>query len=86
MAAGVAIRETEFLAESELWTVVPVDEEIWARCGRPFPMEPVRLLDAVHLATAEKISAVLPGLVVLSTDERIRKNATALGFSVRPGG
>ena len=84
MAAKVAVREAEFHAESDLWTLVPVDEEIWARCGRPFPVEPVRLLDAVHLATAEKISAALPGLVVLSTDERIRKNATALGFSVQP--
>ena len=84
LSARVAAREAEFQAESELWTLVPVDEEIWARCGRPFPVEPVRLLDAVHLATVEKISAALPGLVVLSTDDRIRKNATALGFSVQP--
>jgi predicted nucleic acid-binding protein len=84
VAAAIAAREAEFQADTELWAIQPVDDDIWARCARPFPVEPVRLLDAVHLATIEKLSGALTGLVVLSTDERVRRNATALGFEVRP--
>jgi predicted nucleic acid-binding protein len=84
VAAAIAPREAEFQADTELWAIQPVDDDIWARCSRPFPVEPVRLLDAVHLATIEKLSGALTGLVVLSTDDRVRRNAVALGFEVRP--
>lgn len=84
VAARGAVREAQFESDSGLWVVLPVDDEVWNRCARPFPVEPVRLLDAVHLATVEKLSTALPHLVVLSTDERVRKNAAALGFEVRP--
>jgi len=30
--------------------IVDVDADVWARVGRPFPVEPVRTLDATHLA------------------------------------
>jgi predicted nucleic acid-binding protein len=83
-AAAVAAREAAFVADSERWGIDPIDDAVWARCGRPFPVEPVRLLDAVHLATVEKLSSAFPALVVLSTDERVRRNAEALGFEVRP--
>ncbi|MFZ5471381.1 MAG: PIN domain-containing protein [Myxococcota bacterium] len=83
-AARASVRESEFESETELWVVQPVDEPIWERCRRPFPAEPVRLLDAVHLATIEKLGGLLPGLTILSTDERVRRNASALGFDVRP--
>jgi hypothetical protein len=42
------------------------------------------MLDAVHLATAERLSSALPDLLVLSTDDRVRRNASGLGFAVRP--
>ncbi|HEY3358158.1 MAG TPA: PIN domain-containing protein [Polyangia bacterium] len=84
IAAAVAAREAQLQAESELWAILPVDEEIWARCARPFPVEPIRLLDAVHLASIEKLSAALPALTVISMDDRVRRNAAALGFAVRP--
>ena len=83
-ASRVAAREAAFLADSERWGIDPVDEAVWARCGRPYPIEPVRLLDAVHLASIEKLSAALPKLTVLSTDDRVRRNAEALGFEVLP--
>jgi hypothetical protein len=55
---------------------------VLARAGRAFPIEPVRTLDAIHLATAELLGDP-PALVTLITrDMRIRENATALGFSV----
>ena len=84
VAAAAASNEAQFSSDSELWVIHPVDEAVWARCARPFPVEPVRTLDAVHLATIEKLSGVVDHLVVLSVDSRIRANATALGFDVLP--
>lgn len=42
--------------------IVSVTDDVLARVGRPFPVGPVRTLDAVHLATAE-ILAEPPALV-----------------------
>ena len=52
-------------------------------CG-PFPGEPIRALDAIHLATALVIRDIYPDLRVLSLDQRVRQNAVALGFEVVP--
>lgn len=66
------------------WTLVRVSEEILERVGRPFPVEPIRTLDALHLATALAVEERVRGLNVLSRDRRVRENATALGFQVLP--
>ena len=50
----------------------------------PFPGEPIRALDAIHLATALVIRDIYPDLRVLSLDQRVRQNAAALGFEVVP--
>jgi predicted nucleic acid-binding protein len=63
-------------------TVVAISEAVLARAGRPFPIEPIRTLDAIHLATAELLGATPGGLIVLTRDSRIRDNATALGYRV----
>jgi predicted nucleic acid-binding protein len=83
-AGSIASREAAFVSDSELWAIQPIDEDILQRCGRPFPVEPVRVLDAIHLASIETLSGALGRLTVLSTDERIRKNAEQLGFGVLP--
>lgn len=83
-AAAAASRESALVTLSETWVVKAVDDVLLARCGRAFPREPVRTLDAVHLATIELASSVLSPLVVVSTDSRVRENAVALGFEVRP--
>jgi hypothetical protein len=57
-----------------------VSDEVLRRAGRTFPVEPVRTLDAIHLATALEFTAVYPDLRVLSYDRRIRGNAEALGI------
>ncbi len=60
--------------------IVAVDDVVLSRAGRPFPVEPIRTLDAIHLATAELLGDP-PGLVtVLRRDARVRDNARALGF------
>jgi predicted nucleic acid-binding protein len=63
-------------------TVVAISEAVLARAGRPFPIEPVRTLDAIHLATAELLGATPHDLVVVTRDGRVRDNATALGYRV----
>lgn len=66
------------------WTLHGIDAEIVHRSRRSFPCEPVRTLDAVHLATALSVRNLLPDVQVLSFDNRIRDNAAALGFAVAP--
>ena len=62
--------------------VVAVTNAVLIRAGRPFPVEPIRTLDAIHLATAEVLGEP-PQLVTLVTrDDRIRDNALALGYVV----
>jgi hypothetical protein len=47
-------------------------------------VEPVRTLDAIHLATAAAFRAELDAVVVCSLDQRVRLNARALGLEVSP--
>jgi predicted nucleic acid-binding protein len=54
------------------------------RARRPFPLEPIRTLDALHLAAALHFQHELLGLTVLSLDARVRQNAEALGLPVLP--
>ena len=62
--------------------IVHVTETILTRAGHPFPVEPMRTLDAIHLATAEALGEPPALEVIITRDIRVRENATALGFSV----
>ena len=62
--------------------VVAVSDDVLTRVKRPFPVEPVRTLDAVHLATAEWLDEPPPLMIIVSRDNRVRDNAKALGYSV----
>jgi hypothetical protein len=59
-----------------------IDETILTYAGRPFPIEPVRTLDAIHLATAAALDESPALVVVVSRDRRVRDNAAALGYVV----
>ncbi len=61
-----------------------MDAEIVHRSRRAFPREPVRALDAVHLATALAVRNIFSDVRVLTPDDRIRSNAAVLGFDVVP--
>jgi len=63
------------------WTRMRVSDEVLARAARAFPVEPVRTLDAIHLATALEFASTFPDLRVVSFDARIRSNAEALGIA-----
>ena len=75
---------TAYATASVHWCVYAVTDAVLHRVRQPFPREPVRTLDAVHLATAllYGLDVALP--VVLSTDGVVRANAEALGFAVAP--
>lgn len=62
--------------------VFDVDRAVLARVRRAFPIEPVRTLDAVHLATIELLSDAPQLVTVVTRDARVRENAQAFGFVV----
>jgi predicted nucleic acid-binding protein len=62
--------------------IVGVTDQVLARVRRPFPVEPIRTLDAVHLATAELVGEPPPLMTIVTRDDRIRQNAIALGYAV----
>jgi predicted nucleic acid-binding protein len=62
--------------------VVAVTDEVLARVRRPFPVEPVRTLDAVHIATFESLGEPPQLMAIVTRDDRVRENAKALGYSV----
>ncbi len=62
--------------------IVSVTEAILAKVGRPFPVEPIRTLDAIHLATAEALGDPPALVTIVTRDLRVRDNANALGHPV----
>src|SRR4051794_21248189 len=47
-------------ASSAHWTLMRIDREVLERARRRFPEEPVRTLDALHLASALSARSVIP--------------------------
>ena len=62
--------------------VMAVTDAVLTRAGRPLPVEPVRTLDAIHLATVELLGEPPQLVTVLTRDARVRDNARALGYDV----
>lgn len=66
------------------WMVLKLDREVLERARRPFPAEPLRTLDALHVASALAARSAISDLALLSLDGRVRENGAALGFDVFP--
>jgi predicted nucleic acid-binding protein len=62
--------------------VVAVSAAVLDRVRRPFPAEPVRTLDAVHLATLELLGEPPALVTVVTRDVRIADNGRALGYCI----
>lgn len=62
------------------WSILELTGAVCQRAGQRFPVEPVRALDALHLASLLELHAVEPRLQPLSLDQRLRENAAELGF------
>lgn len=77
-------RRAQLATAAASWHLVRLDDEVLSRARRPFPIEPIRTLDALHLASALVVATAVPDLVVLSLDDRVRSNAQGLGLRVAP--
>jgi predicted nucleic acid-binding protein len=82
--AEAAERRGQLTEAAAHWQVLRVSPEILDRARQSFPHEPIRTLDALHLSSALSARAAVPGLELLSLDDRIRKTARALGFRLQP--
>jgi len=66
------------------WRLMPISREIVNRARQPFPGEPIRSLDAIHLASALLAAGALPDVALLSLDRRVRATGARLGLRVLP--
>jgi predicted nucleic acid-binding protein len=76
--------ERQLAAFERACDVVALDDEVLRRAREEFPVEPVRSLDALHLASVRVLDGELGGVEVVSCDDRVRGNAAALGFGLIP--
>jgi len=65
---------------SREWSVMEITKEIQHRAGQGFEIEPVRTLDAIHLATALECRQIFKDLKVLTFDKRIEENLKPMGL------
>ena len=67
--------------QRSMWVTMSLSSSVLTRAGEGFPVEPVRTLDAIHLATALAFTEAFPELAILALDRRVSENATALGLA-----
>ena len=73
-----------FAQASSEWTMIEIAAELVERASAPFPEEPVRSLDALHLASLLAVQSTVPDVEMAALDSRVRRNALRLGIAVRP--
>lgn len=85
LSAGdeLAARHVLDMAEASS-DVHDLSDRVMARARGAFPVEPIRTLDALHLATALLFRDAPGPVAVLSFDERSCENVIALGMKVVP--
>ncbi len=66
------------------WTLLRIGPEVVERARQPFAGDPIRTLDAIHLASLLIARSALAGLALLSLDRRVRSAAERLGIELRP--
>ena len=77
-------RQVMLRTAAQHWMLLSCDPPVIERAQRPFPNEPIRMLDALHLAFALEAGQMIPDVRILSLDRRIRKAARDLGMEVCP--
>ncbi len=83
-ADDAAERRRHLYQASAAWQILRITPEIAERARQPFPAEPLRTLDAIHLSSALAARPLFAGLEMLSLDDRIRAAAQQLGFDLQP--
>jgi predicted nucleic acid-binding protein len=71
-------------ATASSWSILRVTSSIVQRAREPFPEEPRRTLDALHVASALQARTAIPDVAMLSLDDRTRRVSLALGLTVLP--
>ncbi|MBC7894514.1 MAG: PIN domain-containing protein [Cytophagaceae bacterium] len=66
---------------SKQWDRLTIGDRVRLLASAPWPVEPVRALDAIHLGSALVAREAWPDLVILTLDQRVRRNAVALGLA-----
>ena len=69
---------------SQHWHMYRIDDDVLLRARQAFPREPLRTLDAIHLATAMRHALEVGAPSMLSLDHQVRANAQALGLAIIP--
>jgi hypothetical protein len=82
--ATAADRRAYLNAAAAHWHLWRPSLDIVDRARRPFPSERVRTHDAIHLASALAVRSTVPGVELLSLDDRIRRAGEQLGFRLQP--
>lgn len=82
--AEAADRRAHLIAAATHWQVLRIAGEIVDRARQPFPGDPIRTLDAIHLASLLVARSAVVGLRLLSLDARVRHAAIGLGIAVEP--
>jgi predicted nucleic acid-binding protein len=82
--AAAANLRAHLNAAASHWHLWRLNPDIVERARHPFPAEPIRTLDAIHLASALAARSAVAGVELLSLDDRIRRVAKRLGFHVQP--
>ena len=84
LEADAADRRAHLSSAAASWHVLRIAPEIVDRARVRFPAEPIRTLDALHLASALVARSAVSGLEIPSLDNRIRTTARQLGFALQP--
>lgn len=82
--AASADRRAHLNAAAAHWHVLRLNPDIVERARHPFPAEPIRTLDAMHLASALAARSAIAGVELLSLDDRVRGAGAQLGFRLQP--
>lgn len=82
--AEAADRRAHLATAAAHWHVLRLGPEIVDRARQPFPGDPARTLDAIHLASAIVARSAVAGLTLLSLDDRIRAAGRRLGLTLMP--
>lgn len=82
--ADASDRRAHLTTAASHWHLLRIAPEIVERARQAFPGEPIRTLDAIHLASALTARGAIAGLSLLSLDDRVRRAGRGLGFEVLP--
>jgi predicted nucleic acid-binding protein len=82
--AEAADRRAHLATVVSHWVLLRMGPEVIYRARQPFPAEPVRTLDAIHLASIVVARSAVPDVALLSLDARVRAAANRLGVELRP--